>query len=120
MNQTLVGPLLYGNNQVLRTSFLTLREPEVIFVNVMSGLLGTVTIGWAIQMAWIAHQPFRRGETWAWNAIAVSLFLWAVLEFYFKWVDGISGGGLFAHFGLLFAFAIPLVATYRHFHPENE
>jgi Mn2+/Fe2+ NRAMP family transporter len=84
---------------------------------VLSGLLGTVTIGWAIQMAWMAHKPFRRGETWAWNALAMSVSIWAALEFYYKLVEGINGVGLFAHFGLLIAFAIPLLATYRHFHP---
>ncbi len=119
VNRSLVGPLLYGNNEVLRSEFVSVGEPEATFLNALSGLLGTVTIGWAIQLAWMAHQPFRRGERWAWNALAMSVGVWAALEFYFKLTDGISGVGLFAHFGLLIAFAIPLVATYRSFHPVN-
>lgn len=117
MNRTLVGPLLYGNNEVLRSGFVSVGEPEATFLNVLSGLLGTVTIGWAIQMAWIAHSPFRSGERWAWNALAVSVSVWAALEFYYKLIEGINGVGLFAHFGLLIAFAVPLLATYRYFHP---
>lgn len=119
MNQTLVGPLLYGNNEALRSGFVLMGEPEATFLEAMSGLLGTVTVGWAIQIAWIAHKPFRRGDTWAWNALAVSVSAWAVLEFYFKLISGISGLGLFAHFGLLIAFEIPLMMTYRHFHPKS-
>jgi hypothetical protein len=117
MNRTLVGPLLYGNNEVLRSEFVSVGEPEAAFLNVLSGLLGTVTIGWAIQMAWIAHKPFLNSERWAWNSLAMSVCVWAALEFYFKLTDGITGPGLFAHFGLLIAFAIPLLATYRYFHP---
>jgi hypothetical protein len=117
MNRTFVGPLLYGNNERLQSAFVSLREPETTFLNVMSGLLGTVTIGWAIQMAWIAHIPFRNGERWAWIALAMSVSVWAILEFLFKLLDGISSVGLVAHFGLLVAFAIPLAATYRDFYP---
>lgn len=117
MNRVLVGPLLYNDNEVLRSAFISVGEPEATFLDTLSGLLGTVTIGWSIQIAWIAHKPFRNGETWAWNVQAVSISVWATLEFYFKLTDGISGLGLFAHFVLLIAFEIPLLATYRHFHP---
>ena len=116
MNHTFVGPLLFGNNEYLLIKFVSIDEPEATFHNILSGLLGTVTIGWAIQMAWIAYQPFREGETWAWNSLTMSVCAWAVFEFYFKLTDGISGVGLFAHFGLLVAFAIPLLVTYRNFH----
>ncbi len=116
MNRALVSTLLYGNNEVLRNAFIASNEPQQTFLNTLSGLLGTVTIGWAIQMAWIAHIPFRKGERWAWNSLLVSICAWAALEFIFKLTNGISGVGLFAHFGLLIAFAIPLLATYRVFH----
>ena len=116
MNRTFVGPLLYSNNESLYKAFVSTNETETTFLNVMSGLLGTVTIGWAIQMAWIAHIPFRNGERWAWIALAMSVSVWAILEFVFKLVDGINSVGLVAHFGLLVAFAIPLAATYRDFH----
>jgi hypothetical protein len=116
MYRTFVGPLLYGNNESLYKAFVSMNDTEGTFLNVLSGLLGTVTIGWAIQMAWIAHQPFRNGERWAWMALALSVSVWAILEFVFKLVDGINSVGLVAHFSLLVAFAIPLAATYRDFH----
>lgn len=119
MNRTLVSTLLYGNNDLLRSAFVSAGEPNATFLKVLSGLLGTVTVGWAIQMGWIAYKPFRNGERWAWNGLAISVLTWALLEFYFKFTNGITGVGLIAHFGLLIAFAIPLTATYRHFHSKN-
>ena len=116
MNRTLVGSLLYSNEETLLAEFIAAAGQKSSFLNVLSGLLGTVSIGWAIQMAWIAGIPFRNSERWAWNGLATSVGVWAVLEFYFKLTDGITGIGLFAHFGLLLAFAIPLLATYRAFH----
>ena len=117
MNRTFVAPLLYGNDAELHGAFVAMREPDVTFINAMSGLLGTVTTGWAIQLVWIAQIPFRRGEQWAWNALGMSFSAWAVFEFIFKLVEGIRGAGLFAHWGLLIAMGIPLLATYRSFHP---
>jgi hypothetical protein len=115
--RTPVASILFDNHESFRTAFISTDEPQSTFLNVLSGLLGTVTTGWAIQMAWLAHKPFRSGETWAWNALAMSVSVWAALEFYYKLIEGINGIGLFAHFGLWIAFAIPLLATYRHFHP---
>lgn len=112
-----VAAILFDNNEALRNAFVSAGEPQSTFLNVLSGLLGTVTTGWAIQIAWLAHKPFRSGETWAWNALAMSVSVWAALEFYYKLIEGINGVGLFAHFGLLIAFAVPLLTTYRHFHP---
>jgi hypothetical protein len=50
---------------------------------------------------------------------AMSVCVWAALEFIFKLTNGISGVGLFAHFGLLIAFAIPLLAPYQYFHSQS-
>jgi hypothetical protein len=112
-----VASILYDNQEHLHSAFVSASEPQSTFLNMLSGLLGTVTTGWAIQIAWTAHKPFRNGERWAWNALAMSVSFWATLEFYYKFIQGINGIGLFAHFGLWIAFAIPLLATYRHFHP---
>lgn len=116
MMRTPVGGILFDNNEALHSAFVSAGEPLSTFLNLLSGLLGTVTTGWAIQMAWIAHKPFQQGETWAWNALTASMTVWSALEFAYKFVEGINGVGLVAHFGLLAAFAVPLLATYRPFH----
>ena len=114
MNNTLVGPLLY-HTETLRNAFANLAGPELLFVNVLNGLMGTVAIGYGLLIGWIAWEPFSRGERWAWNAIAVSLIVWAVLESYVKLANGLGVLSL-AHLGLLVALGIPLLATYRYFH----
>jgi len=117
MNSTLVGPLLY-HTELLRSAFARLAEPELIFVNVLTGLIGSVTTGWAIVFGWIALEPFRKGERWAWNAMAAGVTAWAVLEGYVKLANGLGVWSL-AHISLLVAYGIPLLATYRHFHPSS-
>jgi hypothetical protein len=118
MNSLLVVPLLY-HTDALRSVFEKMVEPELTIVNVSNGLLGAVTIGYAIVVGWIALEPFRRGERWAWNAIATSISAWAVCEFYVKWVSGLGAWSMM-HFGLVIAFGIPLLATYSQFHPSSK
>ncbi len=110
LNNILVIPLLF------RDGFMPITEPELKLLNVLNGLTGALTVSWSIQIAWLAHKPFRNGEKWAWNAIAASTVVWAALEFYVKLTNGVNGIGLVAHFCLLLAFAIPLAITYRDFH----
>jgi hypothetical protein len=117
MNNTLVAPLLFYQTEILRSAFASLAAPQMTLLNVLNGLVGAITVGWSIQIGWLAHKPFRDGERWAWNVLAASVIVWAALEFYVKLTMGVGGVGLFAHFGLLIAFAIPLLATYRYFHP---
>jgi len=114
MNSVLVGPLLY-HDEAQRIAFAAMVEPDVTFFNIINGLLGTVTIGYAILIGWIAFEPFHNGERWAWNALAMSVTVWAVLEGYLKLSYGL-GMWSQAHLGLLVAFGIPLLATYRDFH----
>ncbi len=116
MNTTLVVPILYSRAD-FQDAFTSMVEPELTFFNMLNALMGAITVSWAVQIAWTAHKPFRSGETWAWNAIGMGALIWAVLEFYIKLTSGIRGIGLIAHFSLLIAFAIPLIFTYRYFHP---
>jgi hypothetical protein len=114
MNDTLVAPLLY-HSEPYRTAFASLDEPAQTFLNVINGLLGAVTIPFAILIGWIAYQPFPKGERWAWNALAMSMVAWAAVEAYVKFAHGLGIRSM-AHVGLLLAFAIPLALTYRHFY----
>jgi hypothetical protein len=118
MNTTLVGPLLF-NNESFRGAFAALVGTDLLFVNVVNGLLGAVTVGYAILIAWVAFVPFRRGERWAWIAIATSITAWAILEAYVKFAGGL-GIAAQAHLGFLVVFWIPLLATARVFFASTD
>jgi len=115
MSRTLVGPLLFYHDEVLRSAFTRLTDPDLIFVNVLNGLIGSVTMGWAIVFSAIASGPFRKGETWSWNALTAGVTAWAIVEAYVKLTHGLGVWSL-AHISLLVAYGVPLLATYRHFH----
>jgi hypothetical protein len=118
MSRTLVGPLLY-HNELLQSAFTALTGPELLFMKVMNGLIGAVTVAYAILIGAIAFTPFRRGERWAWNALAASVIVWAILEGYFKAANGLGIKSM-AHLGFLIVFSIPLGMTYRHFYPSGK
>lgn len=44
------------------------------------GMLGATMAGWGVTLAFIVFYPFTRKEPWAWNAIAIGLALWFVVD----------------------------------------
>jgi len=78
------------------------------------GVLGAVMFGWMILAALVVNGPFRGGEPWAWNALAVSLGAWFVVDTAHSLLSGFwQNAVLNAAFALLLA--PPLIATRRHF-----
>jgi hypothetical protein len=79
------------------------------------GVLGAVMIGWAINLLMVLFGAFRRSEREGWNGIALSMVIWYVVDTTFSLVSGFFGNAILNT--LLFVmFAVPLAATYRHFH----
>ena len=118
--QALHGSLapLYYDGAVGEGAFEALTEAELRFQNWFYGLAGAVMTGWMLTIAWVVAGPFRRGEGWSWTGIAVSLVVWFVLDSYTSMVNGVAINVLF-NLGFLIGFGIPLLATYRHFHPAE-
>jgi hypothetical protein len=44
------------------------------------GMLGATMIGWGITLAYIVLNPFVKQEKWSWNAIAVGLTVWFIMD----------------------------------------
>ena len=78
------------------------------------GVLGAVMIGWMVALLPILTGTFREGERSSWNAIAFSVLVWYVVDTAFSLYSGVPANALF-NTAFLVLFAIPLVATYRHF-----
>lgn len=85
------------------------------YITFINGVVGAVMVGWSVALLLIIVGPFRRGERWAWRAVAVSLLAWFVPGTLFSVWSGVMRN-VAANCLFIIAFAIPLVATYRRFH----
>lgn len=78
------------------------------------GVMGAVMAGWGVQMVFIALYPFKKRESWAWNALALALVTWFVVDeaisLYYE-VDFNAAFNLL----LLIALAVPLFMTRKYF-----
>ncbi len=43
-------------------------------------VLGSTMVGWGITIAAVAHVPLRRGERWAWWALAAAVVAWSAFD----------------------------------------
>jgi hypothetical protein len=103
--------LIFGRT-VLPTGFGLAAAPYLSFVY---GVLGAVMLGWAVLMMMVVEGPFRRGERAGWHMIALPFGVWFVVDSTWSLSTGYWQNALLnAAFAL--AFAIPLAATWRHFH----
>jgi hypothetical protein len=89
-------------------------ERERAYLRFTNGVLGAVMIGWMTLIAIVANDPFRRGEPWAWTAIAASVGAWYVIDTAFSLAHGIVGNALL-NTVIFVGFALPLAATRRSF-----
>jgi hypothetical protein len=90
-------------------------EQYIIFA---IAILGAVMIGWLIGLMFVVAIPFRRGEAWAWWALALSVLTWLIPDIIMSIALGFSSNLLLnAVFVLLFG--VPLLATYGSFHRDR-
>jgi hypothetical protein len=89
-------------------------QRETDYLRFTNGILGAVMIGWMALIAIVANGPFRRGEPWAWTAIAVSVGSWYAIDTAFSLSRGVIGNAGFNTL-VVIAFAIPLIAARRFF-----
>jgi hypothetical protein len=119
----LLAPLL-GQQVFDAIYFFTLEpqppatEREAAYLRFTNGVLGAVMIGWMTLIAIVANDPFRRGERWAWTAIAASVGVWYVIDTTFSLAHDIVGNALL-NSAIAAAFAVPLLATRRSFRRAN-
>ncbi|HRF96276.1 MAG TPA: hypothetical protein PLZ51_13815, partial [Aggregatilineales bacterium] len=70
--------------------------------------------GWMVLIGAVALIPFRRGEKWAWLAMAATLAVWFVFDSGSSIIYGMSINVIINTVSLI-SFAIPLAMTYRTF-----
>lgn len=80
-NQTPIFDFLF-NNQIDPVFWVDGQAlPEMSrFQQWVYGVLGATIAGWGICVAFLARNPFQNKEFWAWNAIALGITVWFVID----------------------------------------
>ncbi len=112
-----LGSLTY-NSFFEGDAFASLSAAEVAHQDFMFSLLGTLMVAWMVNIGALVAIPFRRGERWAWNAIGAGVLTWFLLDGGVSLAYGLVWNAFF-NLGFLIAFGIPLLASYRTFHPAR-
>jgi len=78
------------------------------------GVLGAVVAGWGIILAFIAQEPFKKKEKWAWKSIVLGLSIWFITDtgfsiYYKAYNNALMNTLLFILVGL------PLISTKNEF-----
>jgi hypothetical protein len=110
LDSYLWNPLLFSKSHLHETF-----SPEIKnFVHFVFGVLGAVCAGWGAMMYYHVKNNFMTRDIRAWNALAVSLSLWFVLDSSFSISMGYwQNAALNADLALIFA--IPMLASRKYF-----
>ena len=88
---------------------------DAAFRSWVFGAWGATVAGWGLLVAFVAAEPFRRGEAWSWWAIAIGTTVWFVLDTGISLVHGVLAN-VAVNTVLAALVAVPLVASYPVFH----
>ncbi len=112
-----VAGALYYEQYLGAGTYQTLVDGELRFQQFVYGVMGAIMAAWMLSLAFIVHIPFRRGERWAWYAVDASIILWFIGDSYVSIMTGFSAHVLI-NIGLLVMVGLPLLMTFRQFHPR--
>lgn len=104
------------NNQINTVFWGTAQVTEVVlrFQKFIYGVLGAVTAGWGITLAFIAHYPFKKKEIWAWNSLVLGICVWFAIDTGFSIYYNAYSNALINTLLLIVA-GLPLMATKKEF-----
>lgn len=101
-----INPVFWADNAV---------TPQIrAFQQWVYGVLGATMAGWGVFIVFIAREPFRRRERWAWNCLAVGIGLWFVVDTTLSIAANVIFNAAFNSL-LLVLIALPLIATRSYF-----
>lgn len=76
------------------------------------GVWGATIAGWGVTVAYLAAEPLRRREAWAWRAIAISTAVWYAFDTGLSIAHGVILNVAF-NTALLVLVAVPLAVMRR-------
>jgi hypothetical protein len=103
--------LFYSAPDAIGTAFGADANAYIIFAH---GVLGAVMAGWGVAMLIALRGPFARGQKEGWLLIAIPLMVWYLIDTAFSILAGFWQNAVL-NTALAVLFAIPLLATRRHF-----
>jgi hypothetical protein len=101
-----VDPIFWGTQP--------LPQAALAFRGWTYGVLGAAMAGWGVFIAFVAHSPFRRQESWAWNCTALGILVWYLPDTSISLASGVIFNAAF-NTGLLALVALPLFFTRKAF-----
>ncbi len=90
-----------------------LSASAVQFRNWIYGVWGATIAGWGVMLALIVNHGLVRREKWAWNAIALGVTLWFVLDTWLSWNYQVYFNVIF-NIGIFFLAMLPLGFTRKY------
>lgn len=89
--------------------------PEAVaYIDFLHGILGAVTFGWGMALAWVVRSLFARGDRTGWRILAASTVAWFVPDVGVSLHAGLWQNAL-ADVAFALLIALPLAATYGAF-----
>ena len=82
------------------------------------GVWGATIAGWGIFLLFIVQIPFKQGEKWARNCLAIGLGVWFVLDTGISWLYGVYFNMVF-NLVVILAVGIPIVTTWNAFETSD-
>lgn len=98
--------LVYSSTQHMDT----FGQEALRYIRLAHAVIGGVLIGWGLAMFYVTKTFLARGESAAWNILALSLGAWFVPDSIYSVVSGYWQNALL-NTGFLALFALPLWAT---------
>lgn len=97
------------------SQFSATADNYIIF---LYGLIGSIMLGWMINVIFMLIGPFRRKELFAWRSIILSIIVWFCADSAASLFYGF-GANAAMNVGFLAIFLIPLLATRNDFVEEK-
>lgn len=88
------------------------------YLSFVYAVLGAVMFGWGVMVLLALFGPFRAGEPQAWRLVAWPLAAWFVPDTAISLASGYWQNAVL-NLAFAAAFAVPLAATFRAFHPRH-
>ena len=76
LSEKLFNLVLFGDSA--QPAFISPEAKDYLRLTIC--IFSALTVGWLVMMSLVVHIPFRRGERWAWVAVAGSITTWFVLD----------------------------------------